>query len=114
MIARGMNRKGMPLFPVTRYDAAWPPATAVSGADAATMKNTRSAVPSDRRCSAPVDTGVAARDALPAGWVEVDIDLLLAGVGPPGCRRPAPVADEQREHLRGLEHRAERHALVDA
>src|SRR6187431_3153455 len=51
MMARGMNRNGVPLFPVTREDAAWPPATAVSGADAATMKNTRSRVPSARRCN---------------------------------------------------------------
>ena len=41
----------MPRLPVTRNDTAWPPATAVRGADAATMKNTMSGTPSARRCS---------------------------------------------------------------
>ena len=41
----------MPGLPVTRYETAWPPATAVSGAEAATMKNTSSGAPSARRWS---------------------------------------------------------------
>src|SRR3954471_18696756 len=78
MIARGMNRNGMPLFPVTREDAAWPPATAVSGADAATMKNTRSRVPSARRCNwLPAELSAAVvDDDGPAGGSMMDMDVL--------------------------------------
>src|SRR3954464_15601915 len=79
MIARGMNMNGMPLFPVTRYDAAWPPATAVSGADAATMKNTRSRVPSARRCSwlsAELAAAAVVDDDGPVAGSMTDMDAL--------------------------------------
>src|SRR3954469_8072400 len=93
-----MNRKGMPLFPVTGWDAAWPPATAVSGADAATMKNTRSRVPSARRCSwLPAELAAAVVDddglvagstadmkVLPSEMVQVLVDFPV--------RDPRPVA----------------------
>src|SRR3954452_3605433 len=78
MIPSGMNMKATPLLPVTRYVAAWPPATAVSGADAATMKNTRSRVPSARRCSwlsADLAAAVVDDDGPVAGSM-TDMDAL--------------------------------------
>src|SRR3954454_24946928 len=114
MIARGMNRKGMPLFPVTRYDAAWPPATAVSGADAATVKNTRSRVPSARRCSCPVTTGAPGS---PVGRLSVVAIFLSSssGVREPAaaCRVPTPIQGEVRQDTGALDHRRQRHPLVD-
>src|SRR5829696_10076191 len=46
-----MNMKATALLPVTRYVAAWPPATAVRGAEAAMIKNIRSGTPRARRWS---------------------------------------------------------------
>ena len=63
-----------------RFDvAAWPPATAVSGADAATMKNTRSGTPSARRWSL--------RDSPSAGVGAVDGSLTdtASSSSPPRC-----------------------------
>src|SRR3954470_22761457 len=108
MIPSGMNMNGTPLFPVTRYVAAWPPATAVSGADAATMKNTRSGTPSARRCSLA--------DSPPTGASGAALCATDIGLSPPasGLGEATPIPDEQPEHLRGLQERAQGHALVDS
>src|SRR3954454_11608874 len=99
MIPSGMNMNGTPLFPVTRYVAAWPPATAVSGAEAATMKNTRSGTPSARRWSPPPAAGALGG----AGASMVAMGLSST-----------PIADEVRQRPRGFRDRGARDALVDA
>src|SRR5919112_514229 len=92
MIPSGMNMNATPRLPVTRYVAAWPPATAVRGADAATMKNTRSGTPSARRCSLAVSLPAGAAGG--AVWA-IDMDsLLLLGL------THGAVEDLQRLELR--------------
>src|SRR4051795_11215489 len=93
-----MNRNGMPLLPVTRYVAACPPATAVNGAEAATMKNTRSGTPRARRCSWPVVVAPLA-GAAADGAAGSTMDMTaLSSIGRRGRRlvvcSPAPVQDE--------------------
>src|SRR5918997_4851896 len=114
MIPSGMNMNGTPLFPVTRYVAAWPPATAVSGADAATMKNTRSGTPSARRWSfrdSPVTVPSAA--AGDGSMTDTTSSSSLSSFAAP-LGEAAPVPDEEPEHLRGLGDGAQRDTLVDA
>src|SRR3954454_12953575 len=108
-----MKRNGIPLLPVTRYVTAWPPATAVSGADAATMKNTRSGTPRARRCSWAPPSPVPR-----AGAAAVSVAIGLSS----SCVRQrtrlrcisTPVHDELREHPRAVGHRRQRDTLVDA
>src|SRR3954447_11618953 len=109
MMASGMNRNGMPLLPVTRYVAAWAPATAVSGGDAATMKNTRSGTPSARRRNCPLAAPPLAEGGdggAPGGSMSDMGGLPSLGRRP---RRlvmcsPAPIQDEVGQHGGHLGH----------
>src|SRR3954469_15623627 len=118
MIASGMNRNGMPLLPVTRYVAAWPPATAVSGAGAATMKNTRSGTPSARRCNCPLAALPLAADGDGAAAGSMTDMGGLSSLGRRPRRlvmcSPAPIQDEVGQHGGHLGHGRHRHPLVDA